>query len=692
MAKTIYNKIHSHKKQVTKQDDLLVIPGQEGGVEDVVTEINKNLGVNYSGEKMDPDEFEKAMLADRERYGKTDMPLKDFIAWKELKNAQSGNVLFQGTEDGQEVDATKWTDEDVDSGNKTYTNIEQRETEGTPDKDPYLSPEYRENLSRAEAGNRARTEGMLDRRDKRISKRLYRQMKRQAAANRRDAIRSGDMKRSDMTRRQAIDQGYGLDAEQKAGLEYGKKNRKGGRGILDSFNYDEKTGQMTGSKLSNLSGGDSKMGIGFTEQVSGNVGGKLHATKENIERYKREYGSDAVIVDGMIQPPNSNNNSSYKMKGYSGFQQAPKSPKLKGKAFGESLGRAVGAIRDYFKRGGDDVAKQSDNVSTGPKFSKNTNTNNNLPAVQGNKLPAKSGEVVPFKGGAGPIVNKGFSTAQKIAAGTAALGGIFTATNLGSSDKPSENDTPTVTPPSKTGKSYDQAYKDRDRKVYGHLNKSDYIKEAKRQNEVFKKTGKWDWRNAPKDPGPVNSVKPNKSVSVTTPEIKLEPKTLDTKKVDVDLSSLDTRSEITPNVTKKQEKLGNRIQRLEGRKSTPRRQRKIDKLSQKQSGVDRSTRRVNKLRSKANDALNSMDKELIVSRSGGNGGPQTVTVGGRISKSSDGNVSIEMNQKTSDTNKNLRLQNKARNLNQRAQNIEQRQSELTKAAGFKQKGWSGFQK
>ena len=82
MAKTIYNKIKSHKKQVTKKDDLLVIPGQEGGVKDVVTEINKNLGVNYSGEISDPDDFEKAMIADRERYGKTDMPLKDYIAWK----------------------------------------------------------------------------------------------------------------------------------------------------------------------------------------------------------------------------------------------------------------------------------------------------------------------------------------------------------------------------------------------------------------------------------------------------------------------------------------------------------------------------------------------------------------------------------------------------------------------------------
>lgn len=691
MAKTIYNKIHSHKKQVTKQDDLLVIPGQEGGVEDVVTKINKNLGITHSGPKMDPDEFEKAMLADRERYGKTDMSLQDFIAWKERRNAQQGSAGFQGQEDGVNVDATKWTDEDVDSGNKTYTNIEQVETEGTPDKDPYLSPEYSENLSRVEMGKRARTEASLDRKARRELRRDNRRLKRQAAANRRDAIRSGDMKRSDMTRRSAIDQGYGLDDKQKKILEYTKKNRKAGGTVSGNYDFDS-DGNISGQKLENLSGADSKMGIGFTEQVSGNVGGKLHATKENIERYKREYGSDAVIVDGMIQNPNSNNNSSYKMKGFSGYQQAPKSPKLKGKGLGEALGRFVGGVRDYFKKGGDDVAKQSDNVSTGPKFSKNTNTNNNLPAVRGENLPAKSGEVVPFKGGSGPIKNPRFSTGQKIVAGTAALGGIFTATNLGSSDAPSENDTPTVTPPKKTGKSYDQAYKDRDRKVYGHLNKSDYIKEAKRQNEVFKKTGKWDYKNAPKDPGPVSSIKPNKAVSVTAPGTKLEPKTLDTKKVDVDLSSLDTRSEIKPNVTKKQEKLGNRIQRLEGRKSTPRRQRKIDKLSQKQSGVDRSTRRVNKLRSKANDALNSMDKELIVNRSGGNGGPQTVTVGGRISKSSDGNVSIEMNQKTSDTNKNLRLQNKAKNLNQRAKNIEQRQSELTKAAGFKQKGWSGFQK
>jgi len=660
MAKTIYNKIKSHKKQVTKKDDLLVIPGQEGGVKDVVSEINKNLGITHSGPKSDPAEFEKAMLADRERYGKTDMPLKDFIAWKELKNAQAGNTDFQGLEDGEEVDATKWSDDDVNKGQKTYTNIEQVETDGTPDKDPYLSPEYSEVLSRVEAGKRARTEGMLDRKDKRISKRLYRQMKSQAAANRRDAIRSGDMKRSDMTRRQAIDQGYGLDAEQKAGLEYGKKNRKGGRGILDSFNYDEETGQMTGSKLSNLSGGDSKMGIGFTEQVSGNVGGKLHATKENIARYRKEYGSDAVIVDGMIQNPDSNNNSSYKMKGYSGYQEEPKSPNLKGKAIGEAFGRFVGGVRDYFKKGGSDVAKQSDNVSTGPKFSKAPNNNNNLPAVQGNRMPAKSGEVVPFKGGSGPIKPSGISTGAKISAGAAALGGLFVSTNVGSSDAPSDNDTqPTVTPPKKTGKSYDQAYQDRDRKVYGHLNKSDYIKEAKRQNEVFKKTGKWDYKNAPKDPGSVSSIKPNKAVSVTAPGTKLEPKTLDTKKVDVDLSALDTRSEVKPNVSKKQEKLGNRIQRLEGRKSTPRRERRINKLQQKQAGVDRGTIRANKVVDKnTQKGFNALQQ--------GNTG-QAMRNFSKVNRQVSNNPQV-------------------------AQNIQQRESELKKAAGFKQKGWAGYQK
>jgi len=665
MAKTIYNKIDSHKKQVTQKDDLLVIPGQEGGVKDVVSEINKNLGITHSGPKADPAEFEKAMLADRERYGKTDMSLQDFISWKELKNAQSGNPDFQGQEDGVDVDATQWTDQDVDSGNKTYTNIEQVETDGTPDKDPYLSPEYSEVLSRVEMGKRARTESSLDRKARRELRRDNRRLKRQAAANRRDAIKSGSIERGSMSRRDAINKGYGLDDKQKKILDYTNKNRKAGGTVSGNYDFDS-DGNISGQKLENLSGADSKMGIGFTEQVSGNVGGKLHATKENIERYKKQYGSDAVIVDGMIQNPNSNKDqkSSYKMKGYSGYQENPTTPKkekLMTKIF-----RGIGKMLSSADEAADvsKVTKKADNVadagSNTKKFSKNTNTNNNLPAVQGNKLPAKSGEVVPFKGGAGPIKPSGINTGAKISAGAAALGGLFVATNVGSSEAPSENDTqPTVTPPKKTGKSYDQAYKDRDRKVYGHLNKSDYIEEAKRQNEVFKKTGKWDYKNAPKDPGPVSSIKPNKAVSVTAPGTKLEAKTLDTKKVDVDLSALDTRSEVKPNVSKKQEKLGNRIQRLEGRKSTPRRERRINKLQQKQAGVDRGTIRANKVVDKnTQKGFNALQK--------GNTG-QAMRNFSKVNRQVSNNPQV-------------------------AQNIQQRESELKKAAGFKQKGWAGYQK
>ena len=660
MAKTIYNKINSHKKQVTKQDDLLVIPGQEGGVKDVVTEINKNLGVTHSGPKANPDDFEAAMIKDRERYGKTDMSLKDFISWKERRNAQQGSAGFQGQEDGVDVDAKKWTDQDVDSGNKNYTNIEQVKTEGTPDKDPYLSPEYNEVLSRVEMGKRARTEASLDRKARRELRRDNRRLKRQAAANRRDAIRSGDMKRSDMTRRSAIDQGYGLDDKQKKILEYTKKNRKAGGTVSGNYDFDS-DGNISGQKLENLSGADSKMGIGFTEQVSGNVGGKLHATQENIDRYKREYGSDAVVIDGIIQNPNSNNDqkSSYKMSGYSGFQQNPTTPKKEklltkfGKALGKFLGGADEAA-DVSK-----VTKKADNVADATtdtkKFSKNTDEWKEGDSL----LPDTRNKVGPYTGGSRPIKNPGFSTKQKLIAGAATLGGIFTATNLGS-NKPSDNDTqPTVTPPSKTGKSYDQAYQDRDRKTYGHMNKSDYIKEAKRQNEVFKKTGKWDYKNAPKDPGPVSSIKPNKAVSVTAPGTKLEPKTLDTKKVDVDLSSLDTRSDIKPNISKKQEKLGNRIQRLEGRKSTPRRERRINKIQQKQAGVDRSTIRANKVVDKnTQKGFNALQQ--------GNTG-QAMRNFNKVNRQVSNNPQV-------------------------AQNIQQRESELKKAAGFKQKGWAGYQK
>lgn len=56
--------------------------------------------------------------------------------------------------------------------------------------------------------------------------------------------------------------------------------------------------------------------------------------------------------------------------------------------------------------------------------------------------------------------------------------------------------------------SYDDAYKKRDRKVYGEMSKAEYIKEAKKQTKSFESTGKF---NAPK-------AKKATSVSVVTPK------------------------------------------------------------------------------------------------------------------------------------------------------------------------------
>ena len=65
-------------------------------------------------------------------------------------------------------------------------------------------------------------------------------------------------------------------------------------------------------------------------------------------------------------------------------------------------------------------------------------------------------------------------------------------------DKARKNKTGTYKPTSAAGngkKSYDQAYKDRDKKTYGKMDKATYIKEAKRQN-ASKKAGKgYDVKN-----------------------------------------------------------------------------------------------------------------------------------------------------------------------------------------------------
>ena len=78
--------------------------------------------------------------------------------------------------------------------------------------------------------------------------------------------------------------------------------------------------------------------------------------------------------------------------------------------------------------------------------------------------------------------------------------------------------------------SYDTAYKNRDKKVYGGMDKAAYTKEAKRQNANFKKTGKWDVKSSyakREKVEKVTKIKPtgvtNKKVEITT---KLDPKVI----------------------------------------------------------------------------------------------------------------------------------------------------------------------
>ena len=112
MANNIYHKINSHKKQTTViKDDKLVIPGQTK-IEDKVSEINKKLGVTFSG-KDGGDQYVKDMTAERDRR-QPNMPLKEYMELKDRQNAQAGNTDFQGNEEGVNVEATNWSDPDVD--------------------------------------------------------------------------------------------------------------------------------------------------------------------------------------------------------------------------------------------------------------------------------------------------------------------------------------------------------------------------------------------------------------------------------------------------------------------------------------------------------------------------------------------------------------------------------------------------
>ncbi len=129
--------------------------------------------------------------------------------------------------------------------------------------------------------------------------------------------------------------------------------------------------------------------------------------------------------------------------------------------------------------------------------------------------------------------------------------------NEGPAPEPNKDSDISMTPystetfPNKSGKrgkingpkvSYDMAYEKASKtKRYANMSKADYIKEAKRQTKSFKDTGNWDAAKKKKEtvkkvstiksePVKKPKVSVKKSLETKTPEIKITPKVVKTKK------------------------------------------------------------------------------------------------------------------------------------------------------------------
>jgi hypothetical protein len=285
MSSPITQRVRSSMKQtaITDEKGKLVYKG-EAPVAGTSEFITKSLGATHSG----PDggnKYVTDMTAERDAR-QPGMDLNEYMSLKDRQNAQAGNPDFQGTEDGVNVDATQWTDENVNFGNNKEE-ITTPGTEGTPDTDVYLKPESKTNLSRAAAGNQKRTQGMVERSTRRDANRYYRQLKRTNRKN------------------------NGLSEEQQKDFDYLKTNRKT-MGSSKNFKRDD-DGNITGSNNEDLITNKNHE-VGYTEQTSGTEGGVTHSTEVNKAR------------------------TGYKQKSYSGFQQNPDSPK---KGLGNLIGKVI---------------------------------------------------------------------------------------------------------------------------------------------------------------------------------------------------------------------------------------------------------------------------------------------------------------------------------------------------------------
>ena len=622
MASPITQKVKStfNQAKINKKSEIVYV---DKGTPETVEQTNESLQGSYTGNNLyQGDYYSKDSPLGKEmaKMGITDLSreaIKDYEQSKLIKNRQTGN-----TDEFGQVQATNEAGEtrtisDEDLQNISDENISNRnlQTEttvaGTDDKEipAYVPDKFKDVLGRAEAGNLKRTKNMQIRDDKRTMGGDYRGLVKDARQSwkslsraEKKAIKDSGMSRGEYIRGGGAYQTQGVDdkgnvtfTDSKGSQFFDslKRSRKSGGGIdkvMSRYDVNDDGTMGAGGQNFNVASDGSRM-VGTTLQTQG---GNM-ATDANIAYVEGQTGE--ITQDDRIE---SNNNQKGNPKAYV-KQLNPKSHK-KDMVY-DSKGNPLGNFKPD--------SKQIDALNKkGIKWSFNK-PSTNLPAVSNSNLPAVQNNTTLSK------INKTAQNMKNTKAkgkwgtmskllGTAAVGitGYFLGKSSGGDNNNNTEETTVTPPPKTTGKSWDQAYQDRDRKVYGHLNKSDYIKEGKRQKDIHAKTGKWDWRNAPKDPGSVTSGTSLKQpIEKQTQELKV-----DTSKVSETLKTKPNVPTVKPKVSdKKVEKLDNRISRLENRPSTPRRERKINKLKQKQAGVDkdviRATKVIDKNTQKGFDAL-----------------------------------------------------------------------------------------
>jgi hypothetical protein len=132
---------------------------------------------------------------------------------------------------------------------------------------------------------------------------------------------------------------------------------------------------------------------------------------------------------------------------------------------------------------------------------------------------------------------------------------------------------PTVKPKKK--KSYDKAFEDRGER-YKNMDKASYIKEAKRQNAVYKKTGKWDVKDSYDSRPKVEKVSTIKTQPISQKKVEIKTK-LDPKELQAQVPSGKKTPAAKPTKSQKLRAKGNAVL-ADKSLSTEDKQRKAQKL------------------------------------------------------------------------------------------------------------------